>query len=178
MEMGSAALPGRESAADDGGVPVTNPVRTPEAILAELASFPDEFYRLVLAGHEGDDLLRPARDGGWGVVEILPHLRDWEEIYTDRAHKLVTEERPHLPAYDDELWAIERDYRGQNPIETFEQFREMRGQLVEFLGELSPEMWQRQGEHGAYGSITLQWLTDHMCDHDREHLQQAQDALA
>jgi hypothetical protein len=54
----------------------------------------------------------------------------------------------------------------------------LRGQLVEFLTDLAPEIWLRQGEHGAYGSITLQWLADHICDHDREHLQQAQDALA
>jgi uncharacterized damage-inducible protein DinB len=159
-------------------VPVTKPVRAPEAILAELANFPDEFYRLILAGHGQEDYLRPARDGGWGVVEILPHLRDWEEIYLDRFQKLILEDRPHLPAYDDELWAIERDYRGQDPFETFEQFRQLRGQMIDLLEELSPEMWQRQGEHAAYGSITVQWLADHICDHDREHLRQAQDALA
>jgi uncharacterized damage-inducible protein DinB len=157
---------------------VTKTVRAPEAILAELASFPDEFYRLVLADHEPADFLKPARDGGWGVVEILPHLRDWEEIYLDRFQRLIHEDQPHLPAYDDELWAIERDYRGQDPFETFEQFRQLRGQVLELLRELSSEMWQRQGEHGAYGIITVQWLADHICDHDREHLQQAQDALA
>jgi hypothetical protein len=157
---------------------VTKPVRAPEAILAELVNFPDEFYRLVLADHEREDFLQPARDGGWGVVEILPHLRDWEEIYLERFQHLILEDRPHLPAYDDDLWAIERDYRGQDPFETFEQFRQLRGQLLGLLEALSPEMWQRQGEHGAYGSITVQWLADHICDHDREHLQQAQDALA
>ena len=46
---------------------------------------PVEFERLILRDADRDDLTRPAPDGGWGVVEILPHLRDWEDIYFDRA---------------------------------------------------------------------------------------------
>ncbi len=122
--------------------------------------------------------MRPASDGGWGVVEILPHLRDWEEIYLDRAHAIVEQDNPGLPGYDDELWAIERDYRGQDPRATFEHFRQMRADLVGFLRSLAPETWSRRGEHGYYGEITLQWMADHICDHDQEHLRQVRDALA
>lgn len=156
---------------------MTKTLRTRETILTELSGFPEELRRLVLTDHGADDLLRPAKDGGWGVVEILPHLRDWEEIYLERMHLIVEEDQPHLPAYDDSLWAIERDYRGQNPAETFEQFRELRGQMVDFLRDLPAEAWERQGEHGVFGSVTLQWLADHVCNHDQEHLQQALDAL-
>ncbi|MGH2561000.1 MAG: DinB family protein [Thermomicrobiales bacterium] len=156
---------------------VTKTLRTRETILTELGGFPEEFRRLVLAEPDLDDLLRPAKDGGWGVVEVLPHLRDWEEIYLERAHLMVEEDAPHLPAYDDALWAIERDYRGQDPRETFAQFRALRGQLVELLRGLPAEVWERRGEHGVFGSVTLHWLADHVCDHDGEHLQQALDAL-
>ncbi|MGH2535275.1 MAG: DinB family protein [Thermomicrobiales bacterium] len=156
---------------------MTKTLRTRETILTELGGFPDEFRRLVLGGHDLDDLLRPAKDGGWGVVEVLPHLRDWEEIYLERVRLLVEEETPHLPAYDDALWAIERDYRGQDPHETFAGFRELRGQLVAMLNRLPAVAWERRGEHGVFGAVTLHWLANHVCDHDMEHLQQALDAL-
>lgn len=160
------------------GVPVTNAIRTRDEILSALAAFPDELARVIQGASSPEDLLRPASDGGWGVVEVLPHLRDWEEIYFERARRIVEEERPHLPGYDDALWAIERDYRGQDPYETLEDFRRIREEHLAFLQELPPEAWERVGEHGYYGEITLRWLENHVCDHDQEHLQQVRDALA
>ena len=159
-------------------VPVTNALRTREDLLATLAAFPDELSRIVFKDHDSNSLMRPASDGGWGVVEILPHLRDWEEIYLERAHRLVEEDHPHLPGYDDELWSIERDYRGQDPGETMADFRRLREEHVEFLRALPPETWNRPGTHGYYGEITLQWMENHVSDHDQEHLQQVRDALA
>lgn len=138
---------------------------------------PVEFERLILRDADRDDLMRPAPDGGWGVVEILPHLRDWEEIYFDRAVAIVTQDVPRLQAYDDSLWEIERDYRGQDPDESLAQFAELRERLIAYLTDLPVEAWQREGDHSAYGRITLQWMADHICDHDREHLQQALDAI-
>jgi hypothetical protein len=152
--------------------------RERDEILRALASFPDELERVALRGKDVETLRRPASDGGWGVVEILPHLRDWEEIYLERVRRIATEEHPHLPGYDDTLWSIERDYRGQNPHEVFAAFRALRAELVQFLSSLPPEAWTRTGEHGYYGDITLGWLCEHIREHDQEHLEQARDALA
>jgi hypothetical protein len=152
--------------------------RDRETVLEELAAFPDAFERLAMRNHTREEWLAPAADGGWGIVEILPHLRDWEEIYQDRAETILREDRPRLPAYDDALWAIERDYRAQDPAETLRQFRDLRQALVALLTAASADAWQREGEHSAYGRITLHWLADHICDHDQEHMQQALDALA
>ena len=143
-----------------------------------LGGFPDDLGRAIAAAEDREALMRPASDGEWGVVEILPHLRDWEEIYFDRLTKLVEEDRPYLPGYDDALWSIERDYRGQDPHATFEAFRALRDRTVELLRSLPESAWTRGGEHGYFGEITLQWLADHIADHDHEHLQQVRDALA
>ena len=89
--------------------------RTRDDTIAELASFPAELERLVLRGHSDDQLRQPASDGGWGVVEILPHLRDWELIYLDRIEKILSEENPDLPGFDDTLWSIEREFNASHP---------------------------------------------------------------
>jgi hypothetical protein len=157
---------------------MNGPVRTTEQILQCLNDSPDELARLVGAAHDADALRRPANDGGWGVVEILAHLRDWEAIYFERARRIVAESHPHLPGVDDTLWPIERDYRGQDPHESLEQFAAARGETVAFLRSLPSEAWMRTGEHGYYGTISLQWMGDHICTHDDEHAQQAREALA
>jgi hypothetical protein len=163
---------------DDGGVLVANPLRSPETIISALENFPDELGRAISGGEDPESLVRPASDGGWGVVEILPHLADWEEIFIDRIRATAAEERPYLPGFDDSLWSIERDYRGQDPTESFDRFAELRAATIEFLRELPAAEWNRPAEHGYFGEITLQWLADHICDHDQEHLQQVRDALA
>ena len=160
-----------------GGEPVTQALRNRETILAELASLPVEFDRLVLRPYDRETLAQPAADGGWGVVESLPHLRDWEGIYYERALAIVHEENPRLMAQDDSLWAIERDYRSQDPVVSLAELSEMRERLVAMLTDLTPDAWERTGEHSAFGRITLHWLMNQLCDHDREHLDQALEAV-
>jgi hypothetical protein len=152
-------------------------LRSRDEILRALEHFPAEFKRSVLDPSDRESLMRPAYDGGWGVVEIIPHLRDWEQIYLDRATRILNEDRPALPGFDDTLWSIERDYRGQDPYETFANFAALRDELVALLREAPPEQWERIGIHGVFGEITVQWMANHICDHDAEHLQQARDAL-
>ena len=148
-----------------------------EALLQALAALPEDLARVV-AGRPLDELVRPASDGGWGVIENLCHLRDWEEIFLERARAIVERERPDLPAFDDDLWAIERDYRGQDPGRVLERFRELRAQLVEFLAGLPAAAWQRRGVHAVHGEITLRWLIEELREHGEAHLAQIRQALA
>lgn len=176
-----------------GGEPEAKTLRARETILSELAAFAGEFERVVMRSQDREALLRPAADGGWGVVEILAHLRDWDEVYADRIHAIVEIEQPRLPSFDDSLWSIERDYRGQDPVATLADLTELRGKTVEYLTALpgnawqrtgvfeideSLELWQSEGTIANSRVITLQWLCDQMCDHDREHLSQALHAVA
>jgi len=151
--------------------------RSPEEIVAALAAVPGDLGRL-LDEHPAEALVRPARDGGWGVVEILPHLRDWEEIFAQRVQAVLTTERPFLESFDDELWVIERDYRGQDTAATLANFRRLREGLVEVLREVPSGAWDRTAEHEVHGPITLRWLVARIMDHDTEHREQARDALA
>ena len=55
-----------------------------DAIVEALIAFPEEFGRVAVEGRNRDDLFQPGSDGGWGIIEILCHLADWEEIYLDK----------------------------------------------------------------------------------------------
>jgi hypothetical protein len=148
-----------------------------EVALAELAAYPDELAGLW-AGRAAESLVRPASDGGWSVVENLCHLRDWEEIFLARAKAVIEQERPELPAYDDELWPIEHDYRRQQPERVFEQFRETRRRLVALLAGSPPEVWQRAGHHELRGELTIRGLVEMLRTHGEEHRAQIREALS
>ena len=160
-----------------GGSAAVDPSHGREELLAALMALPEELDR-TLAGRPVEALVRPASDGGWAVIDNLCHLRDWEEIFLERARAIATFDRPQLPAYDDELWPLERDYRGQDPFLVLQQFRTLRGALVSLLQQLPPDGWARSGIHGVQGEITLRWLAEQARQHGEEHLVQLRQALA
>ena len=142
-----------------------------------LAAFPDELARM-LQGYSVEALKRPASDGGWGVVENLGHLRDWEEIFQRRIQAMLTADNPVLPVFDDQLWEIEHDYRGQDPFKLLDQFRALRQQFVEPLAALAPEAWLRRGRLGTGKDVTVATVAQRMRDHDAEHVRAIAEALA
>lgn len=146
-------------------------------IVAELAAFPGELERL-LNGMTSDALSRPASGGGWGVVEVVCHLLDWEEILLWRLEAVLADDHPDLPAYDGALWDIEHDYRSRDPRVVLARFVETRNRFVALLAPLDRAGWMRTGNHSTLGPITVEWLATRIRDHSLEHLDQVRDALA
>lgn len=142
-----------------------------------LGSVPVELGRLI-EGRTTADLMQPAQDGGWGIVEIIPHFLDWEQIYADRLDVILAENPATVQEYDDSLWAIEHGYRDKDPKAAFREFSQLRQALVESLTALPLEAWQRIVVLPKRGSVTLHWLMSSLYDHDTKHLVQARDVLS
>ena len=156
---------------------MTDVTRTPEDIVEALTAFPSELTRLV-NDQSHDALMAPGSDGAPGVVEILPNLHDWEQIFGERVRAILTEDNPSLPAFDDELWAIERDYRGQDPAKVLKAFLTLRAGLLDRLDGLGAAAWSRTGDHETYGEVTLAWVIEQIVESDANHLAQVRDALS
>ena len=162
----------------DGGEGAIRPAPTRDraTILSALVAVLVDFERL-LEGKSQEVLTQPSHDGGWGMVEILPHMRDWEEINHRRIARILEEDRPTLESLDDSLWSIEHDYSSQDPHKTFEQFRDLRSALVAHVSDLDDEAWARGAVLEGTGEISLHWLLDDICEHDVVHLAQAREVL-
>jgi hypothetical protein len=166
-----------QTAAGSGGATKASDTRPVAAILGEQAALAKEFDRLI-AGKSRETLMQPDNDGGWGIVEIVSHLLDWEQVTHDRVHRILNEEHPHLPDFDDSLWAVEHHYRDNDPLAVLNDLREHRDALVAELEQLDEAEWQRPALLDGQGEITLHWLMNRVCDHDTKHLAQARGVLA
>jgi len=149
--------------------------RSPGGILAALEAVPDDTGRLI-ADRSLEELQRPSQDGGWGVVEILAHLLDWEEITADRVARILDEERPELEEHDDSLWAIEHEYSSKDPVAVAERFIALRQDLVDRLRDLDEAGWERTARLGAR-EVSLRTLLATLADHDAKHLAKAREVL-
>jgi len=142
-----------------------------------LAASPDTFTALM---EDVDDALaRRARGGdeGWSVVEVLCHVRDAEGRTVERAEAMRDTDDPSLAAYDQDAWAVERDYAGDDPDTALAAFMAYRAQLVGDLRALPAGAWDRAGHHAEAGRITIENLVLHDVSHDAQHLGQIARAL-
>jgi len=145
-------------------------------LIPDLAAVPDELARL-LAGHAIEALKRPTSDGGWGAIENLGHLSDWEEVFHSRVQAVIDKDEPRLPEIDDQLWEIEHEYRAQDPFRVLDQLRGQRRQLVELLAALPGDAWGRKSQIGTRPGWTLAQMVEDIRRHDAEHARAIAEAL-
>jgi uncharacterized damage-inducible protein DinB len=114
------------------------------------------------------------RDGpnGWTVLEVVCHLRDFDEIFYQRALLTLEQDQPTLPIYDPDALAIERAYNQQGLDQAYADLATSRRRLVALFSNLTEEQWERAGLHPEYGLFTLMSAALHVSGHDALHLEQ------
>ena len=117
-------------------------------------------------------------DENWSVVEVICHLRDAEERALERFRAMRDSDNPFLAAYDQEAWASERNYAGQDLNDALEAFVRLRVEHIAELEALPKEAWERPGRHEEQGGITIFAHTLHMVAHDSQHAAQLARQLA
>lgn len=112
-------------------------------------------------------------EAGWGPTEIACHLRDVErEITQPRIEQLTRGENPFLPAVESDLWAEQRNYRGQDGPTALRAFTAARTQTADLLQGLPPQAWHQPGRHAIFGPTTLAEQVSFIARHDMMHIDQ------
>lgn len=164
-----------DAAGTDAAIPA---LRSPEAIVAALASTPGDLGRLLNEAN-ADALTQPSQDGGAAVVEVVAHLRDWEAVVGFWVDRILSEgELPVLEVPDDSFWSIEHDYVAEDPHRAFSQFRDHRAGLLDCLGHLDAASWERRGMLRGEGERTVRQMLDDLATRDADHVRRAREALA
>lgn len=132
----------------------------------------DVMKYVVQTASEAD--LRTYRDGGngWTVVEVLCHLRDWEDIFAERARMTVEQENAALPNPDPDKAAAEGRYNEQTVNEALAAWNDKRHGLIAYLEGLDESAWGRIAQHPRRGPISLMDQLLLTVWHDMNHIEQ------
>lgn len=124
--------------------------------------------------------LRDPNDGdkGWTTLEVLCHLRDFDEFFHGRVLMMRDQEHPQLPAYDHESLAIERHYNEQNPAQVLADLQQKRARFVALFQSLTDEQWERTGIHPERDSFDMTDAVMQVGHHDAIHIEQITRILA
>ncbi len=140
-------------------------------INAYLRQVPD-LIEEALHGLSDDELRRRLSQEEWSALEVCCHLRDYAQEEGIRVRRLVEEDEPALEAYDQEEWARERNYQGDDPARVRTALRAFWGGLAYQLEGLADDQWQRGGTHSERGAITVRSRADRQVAHAHAHLEQ------
>jgi len=134
---------------------------TPDTLTGLLAGVTQEQARKARGGDEG-----------WSVVEVLCHLCDAEEYGLQRDILMRDRDNPDILPWDQEKLAAERNYAAQDVRTALANFIALRQQRITVLDSLTPEGWERTGNHREIGTITIFSHVLHMVSHDAIHCAQ------
>ncbi len=127
---------------------------------------------MVQTATESD--LRTYRDGGdgWTALEVLGHLRDYEELFIERARLTLTEEFPVLPNPDPDELAAANQYNQQDVAAVCAAWTWSRREFVKLLKGVADEDWERMAQHPRRGDFTLNDQLLLTAWHDVNHIEQ------
>lgn len=125
----------------------------------------------ALEGISEHALDRPAPDGGWTARQIAHHLADSEAMAFIRLRRLIAEDEPLIPGYDEPEWA-RRLYYDRPIAPSLAVLRAVREASLALLERLTPAEWERSGTHSESGTYTVDdWLRIYAA-HSHDHANQ------
>ncbi|HZU76835.1 MAG TPA: DinB family protein [Dehalococcoidia bacterium] len=117
-------------------------------------SLPAALRRLTADLVDEELRFRPA-PGEWSIVEIVGHLIDKTEAWGGRFHRIATEDRPTLPAFDQDAYVRDRRYQDQHLDELLTRLSALLTAVAGELRSLPADAWERTGVHAERGVLTL-----------------------
>lgn len=114
----------------------------------------------------------PEESGGWTILEVVCHLRDYDAIFRERGELMLTHDHPTFPVYDHLAMVVDKAYNQQPLEKVLMDLAASREVTVAFFAGLDGAQWVRTGQHVEHGRYTLQSLAAHISWHDANHLEQ------
>ena len=128
-------------------------------------------FRMALLRDDHAIRHRPAA-GEWSAIEVVGHMIDKMGIWTSRVERLLAEELPALPAYDQDALVREHDYQHADPEVLFEQLRQACERFASLIEGIAVSALEREGVHEEFGPIMLHQCITYPLESAPPHLQQ------
>ena len=119
-----------------------------------------------------EQVRRRPRPTEWAVIEIVAHMADTDERALGRLRRMLREDKPPLPGFDQEQLARDRRYIDMDVTEQLDRYERGRIQHVNELTALDEAEWQRIGVHSEHGPMSVEHYEAHVASEDVDHLAQ------
>ncbi len=126
----------------------------------------------ALADFPREQLTARPIPGKWSACEIVQHLADSEMRAAIRLRQLLTEDRPVIQGYDQDVYAARLNYNERDIAPALEAFRGARATSAQLLAHMSDEDWAREGTHPEHERYTTDNWLEIYAAHAHDHAAQ------
>lgn len=173
--MGPPGSTGQQE--DRRGSPKPDSIEPVDGPAEQIRAVPDRF-RDAIGGASEDELRRRVAPGEWSAIEVLGHLVDKMGVWHDRSERILLEEEPFLPGYDQDGLVRENDYQEADQEELLDELTDACDSFADLVESVPLESLERPGTHEESGQITLAECIRAPLDSIPGHLEQAHAAIA
>jgi hypothetical protein len=82
--------------------------------------------RRSIAGLTPAQLRAPESAGKWSIAQVLRHLADSDVVWGWRMRLILSQDRPVITGFDQDLWAERLDYANADPDESLKTYAVLR----------------------------------------------------
>lgn len=126
--------------------------------------------RAAVAGFTEAQFDTPYREGGWTVKQVIHHLADSHLKAFVRFKLALTEDRPTVKTYEQQLWAETPDAKSA-PVEfSLALVESLHQRWTVLLKSLAPADFARALRHPELGEVTLEKYLAMYAWHGRHHV--------
>jgi len=141
-----------------------------QAWLSDIEFLPQRVEDSVLNLDEAQ-LQTPYRDGGWTVQQLVHHIADSHMNAFCRFRIGLTEDKPTIRPYEEQLWAELNDMRTIPINVSMTLLHALHIRLYATISDLTLHQWERTVYHpGSKMEMTLWYLLGNYAWHGRHHV--------
>jgi hypothetical protein len=112
---------------------------------------------------------RPS-DEVWSALEYGCHVRDVFRIYDERLRRMLTEDDPLYPNWDQDATAVEDRYSEQTPDQVASEILVAGIQLADRFDQVSGDAWRRGGRRSDGATFTVDTFSRYLVHDPIHHL--------
>ena len=143
---------------------------TNDSMIDAIAALPGQ-VESAIHGLNDSQLDTQYREGGWTVRQVVHHLADSHMNAFIRMKLILTEEKPTLKPYDQDLWAALSDVRAVPPDSSLSILRGLHERWTLLLRSVPEKDWSRSAIHPEHGEVTLQSMLKTYSAHGAKHVE-------
>ena len=143
--------------------------------LGDISTYSERLRKMV-EGLTEQQLQKTYRDGAWNVRQIVHHIADSQLNMYQRLKLALTDDNPHVPAFNKNAWAILPDttLSIESSLKMLEGINE---RIVELGKAISEEDYKRVFTHQLNGEISIGTKLKKLSWHQEHHLKHIEIAL-
>jgi hypothetical protein len=115
-----------------------------------------------------NDVRGRPRPDVWSPLEYGCHVRDVFRVYASRLDRMLTEDGPHYPNWDQDLTAVDAQYARQEPDAVAEELSVEGVGLASLFESVRDDEWKRTGFRSDGAAFTIDSMSRYFL-HDIVH---------